>query len=760
MRKRLPHVDKIVGMRVLAFCLSLLFTSVAVGNEPASSVSFVNDVIPVLSKAGCNQGRCHASSTGKGGFQLSLRGFAPERDHLALTRDLFDRRVSVVDPDASLVLQKPSQGVPHQGGEVLPKGSNSYRILREWIAEGARGPDDRDPQVVEVRVSKTDVVLEPGTKLQLSVNARFSDGSEREVREWSLFDSNDAQVATVDGEGVTRASLPGIAAVSATYQGLVAAVKITVPFPRAAEALTAGYGAKEYAALPRNNYIDDLVIAQWKKLRLWPSATSDDATFMRRVYLGLTGRIPRPKEVHEFLGSRDERKREVLVDRLLPSADFVDMWTQKWGDIFRVSREWIGENSVWTFNEYLRDRFRRNVPWNQVASELIAGSGDASKIGPPNFYRLQRVYNDPTLQPFIAAETTSQIFLGRQIGCARCHNHPFERWTQSDYYGMVSYFAHVGEKGPKRGGKTGVIVHDRLQREINHPRLGKPIPPTPLGARRQPEKGSTRRHDLAHWITSPTNPYFARATANRVWRHFMSTGIVEPVDDFRASNPPSNEALLDALAQDLVDHGFDIRHLMKRILSSHVYQLSSMTTDQNRDDGRFYSHFYPKRMTAEQILDALGDLTGNPLRISGLPANFRAQRLPDTQFKVPFLDSFGRPLRRLASCECERIQQPNLAQALELMNSDLLHDMVTSDAALVQHLLKRDTKITETQLIEEIYVSSLGRTPSQQESNALLREWRLVADALAPDQLSKIRREFFEDLLWAVINNKEFLFSF
>lgn len=721
----------------------------------AAQVSFVNDVLPVLSKAGCNQGRCHASATGKGGLHLSLRGYAPEQDYYALTHHLFDRRINSAAPDLSLILAKPSQAVPHQGGEALPKESVGYAILREWIQRGSPPPNPNDPQVVELTVTPARVTLKVGTKIELRVKARFADGHERDVTTWARYDTNSGAIITVDESGAALARGSGQAAVSAAYQNLVAAVDVTVPFATSEE-------TRNYSSLPRTNYIDDLVIDKWEELRLWPSAPVDDATFLRRVYLNVAGRPPRPDEVRRYTDSESPNKRNKLIDDLLASPDFVDMWTQKWGDVFRISREWLGEKAMWSFHEFLHDRFERNVRWDVVARELIAASGDSTQSGAVNFYRTQRVFNDVTLWPLVAAETTSQVFLGVQITCARCHNHPFEKWTQDDYYGMASFFAQVGEKG-KLQGKSLHIIHDRNTRKIPHPRRGKALPPKPLGMPRVPADGPTRRHDLARWVTSRNNPYFARATANRVWRHFMSSGIVEPVDDFRASNPPTNRNLLEALAQDFMDHDYDLRHLMRTILRSRVYQLSASATEHNRSDHRFYSHYRPRRMTAEQILDALGDLTGKRQRFNGFPVGFRAQQLPDTQVASSFLDSFGRPLRRLASCECERIQEPNLVQALELMNSEMLHDMVTADEALIQRLIA-DPKvggedITDAQLIDEIYLRALGRASRFAEKKALLAEWRQTA-ADTSDDPTQTRREFFEDLLWAIINSKEFLFSF
>jgi hypothetical protein len=509
----------------------------------------------------------------------------------------------------------------------------------------------------------------------------------------------------------------------------------------------------DYAKLPRANFLDERVIEQWRQLRLAPSPPADDATFLRRSYLDLTGTLPAPEAVRAFLHDPDPKKRAALIDRLLDSPEFVDAWTQKWSDIFRVSREWIGEKSMWTFHHYLRDRIRRNVPWDEVVRELVAGCGDSGHVGPPNFYRLQKVFNEAELWPLVAAETTAQTFLGIRLQCARCHNHPLDRWTQADYYGLANCFARV-EARP--GPDGSVVIFDRRAGGINHPRLGRPLPPKvpggatlPAGSRLDP------REYLARWITAADNPYFARATANRVWRHFLGVGLIEPVDDFRASNVPSNGPLLDALAAELTKSHFDIKQLIRLIATSRVYQLSSEATPDNRADTRFYSHYYPRRMTAEQLLDALGAVTGRPVKFPGLAANLRAQQLPDTRVASTFLDAFGRPLRRTASCECERVQEANLGQALELMNGPLLSERVHAEDGLVQRLLEKG--IRDESLVEEIYVRCLSRPPRPGEKEAIRREWEKFAGS-AHDHKNE-RRAFYEEVLWALLNSKEFLFN-
>jgi hypothetical protein len=914
----------------LRFALAALMAALAVavvegkaaaaeGLTDAPRMSFVNDVLPVLSKAGCNQGTCHGAAAGKGNFKLSLRGFAPELDFQAIRLEELGRRVDLAVPEASLILRKPSLDLAHRGGLVLPSGSAGYRIVRAWLAQGAPPSPAGESRLTGLAMEPAETLLEPGQSLAVRVTARFSDGALRDVTEWARYDSSDSRVATVDGSGLAQATGPGKAAVSASYQDQVAASEITVPFPASSE-------PRDYAALPRANYIDDLVIDQWQRLRLWPSPPADDATFLRRVAIDVTGTLPTPAEVRDFVADPDPAKRDRLIDRLLADGAHVDLWAQRWGDVFRVSREWLGERAAWTFHNYLRDRIARNVPWDEVVRELVAGAGDSTLLGPPNFYRLQKVYNEAELWPLTAAETTAQTFLGVRMQCARCHNHPFDRWTQADYYGFVSFFAQVTFKDMP---DKGVVIFDRATGEIDHPRLGRPMPakalagpqmsagrnpwdgaswiwddasaatfPLSVDQSRQPRfarrsfelegspvyarllvtaddryevyvngrlvgadgawssaetydvaplltagrntiavkavnllgpggliawlaaetagrqmvvvgtdstwkltslespdwhmpdaadaswpqaldlgaaatapwgtpaapadvrpaaAGPTRRELLANWIVSPDNPFFARATANRIWKHYFGRGLVEPVDDLRASNPATNGPLLDALAKDLAAGGSDLARFQRTILRSRAYQLSGTPTEANRADAMFASHYLARRMTAEQIMDAVGHVTGMPLAFAGTPAGTRAQQLPDTKFPSAFLDTFGRPLRRVASCECERVQDPNLRQALEMMHNADQHASITADAGLVNRLVQQGAD--DRKLLDEIYLHALARPPRDQEAAALLDDLAATLDEAPVENRALLRRQFFEDVLWAVVNSKEFLFN-
>ncbi len=709
-------------------------------------VSFTNDVIPALTRLGCNQGTCHGSAGGKGGFSLSLRGFAPELDYLAIGRDAQGRRVDLAHPEASLLLLKPTAAISHQGGRVLDPASDAYGILLRWLRQGAPQPSDDEPTVVSLMAEPEAATWEIGHQTQFVIHARFADGSQRDVTRWALYDTGDSMVAAVDANGRATARGPGITAVSAGYQGRVVAVEVAVPF-------SPGDPDRDYARLPRANYIDELIIDQWRKLGLWPSSPCDDHQFLRRVSLDLTGTLPTVETIRAFAADGDPLKRQSLIHELLESPRFAECWAQRWGDVLRVSREWIGEKSIWVMQHYLHDVLQRNVPWDVVVRELIGGRGDSSAEGPPNFYRLQKVFNEPELWPLVAAETTAQTFLGIRMQCARCHNHPLDQWTQNDYYALANFFAQVAVKveAPDR-----VVVYDASAGDLLHPRLGRPMPPRPPGGPAMPADSSlSRREFLAAWVTSPENPRLARATANRLWKQFMRVGLVEPVDDLRASNLATNAALLEALARDLVEHHYDLKHLMRQILRSRAYAVSATPTDENLRDQRFYSHAILRRMTAEQLLDSVDAVTCVPAKFSGLPAGLRAQQLPDTRVASAFLDKFGRPLRRIASCECERIQEPNLGQALELMHGEELNDRLTAADSSVDRFLAAG--LDDAAIIEQLYYSCLSRSPAPDERSALLAELAATVDGAEHAGLAP-RREFFQDLLWAIINSKEFVY--
>ncbi len=726
-------------------------------------VSFVNDVIPVLTRAGCNMGTCHGAAAGKNGFKLSLRGFAPELDFVALTRQYQGRRINVLRPEESLLLRKPLMEIPHLGGKALRRGTPEFAILTRWIAAGAPGPDPLDPHVNALRVNPPTKSLTPNAHLQLTVQAVFSDGSVRDVTHWTRFASNDENVATVVPNGLVTIDGVGQTAIMVGYQDKVAVARVQVPFPNKI------YPAL-YAKLPRANYIDDKVYTKLAALHLAPSQTAGDLEYIRRVTLDLTGALPTPEQARAFAADRDPNKRTKLVDALMALPAFTDFWAYKWSDLLRVNRGTLKDKGMWAYYSYIHDAVRDNKGWDVMAREVLTSHGNTFLDGPANYFRT-------ALKPEELAENVSQGFLGIRVQCAKCHNHPLEKWTQNEYYGMAQIFARVKYKAD-----LGIYVNDEMtvynvaSGDLIQPRLGRPVPPKPLGG---PELAldstQDRRVFFANWLTRPDNWYFTHSIVNRVWAHFMGRGLVEPVDDMRETNPPSNPELFNALADDFVRHHFDLKHLMRQIVTSRAYQLSSATTPLNAQDNQYFSHFLVRRMTAEELLDALSQVTGKPEEFPGMPAGYRASQLPDTHVKSDFMDVLGRPAR-VITCECERSQEPNMAQALLFINGDLLNRKVTADDGLVDRLVKASK--SDPEILDQLYWTTCGRAPRPDERsadlNALHKALSPPAVAVTPApmpnapppdpkalqaQRDAARRRAFEDMLWVLVNSKEFLFN-
>jgi hypothetical protein len=721
-------------------------------------VSFLNDVVPVLTRAGCNQGICHGAAAGKNGFKLSLRGFAPEIDYVALTRQARGRRANIAQPEQSLLLRKPLLDVPHIGGKALTRGSEDYNILVRWLAQGAPGPDPRDPQVTALQVTPAVQSLLPRVKSQLHVVAVFSDGSKRDVTHWARFATNDENVATVVPDGRITITGVGQTAIMIGYQSRVAVARVLVPFPNQIPPTA-------YARLPRANYIDDLVYSRLESLHLPVSPAADDLAFIRRVTLDLTGALPAPAEVRAFAADHDPRKRETLVNSLMARPEFIDFWTYKWSDLLRVNRGTLKDKGMWAYYSYIHDAVRDNKPWDVMAREVLTARGNTFLDGPANYFRT-------ALKPEELAENVSQGFMGIRVQCAKCHNHPLEKWTQNEYYGMANLFARVKFKAD-----LGIYVNDEMtvyntaSGDLVQPRLGRPVPAKPLGGPTLAlDSPRERRAFFAEWLTRPDNWYFSHSIVNRVWAHFMGRGLVEPVDDLRETNPASNPELFDALANDFVKHGFDLRTLMRRIVSSRAYQLSSAALPGNARDDRYFSHFLVRRMTAEQLLDALNQVTGNAEDFPGMPPGYRAVQLPDTHVKSEFMDLLGRPAR-VITCECERSQEPNMAQALLFINGELINRKVSADSGRVDRLIKAG--MSDGEILDELYWSALGRPPSSTERAGDLKSLHqalaaqtATPSASAPNQPSAAkagpdlaRRHVLEDMLWVLVNSKEFLFN-
>ncbi len=705
--------------------------------------NFRNHVLPVLTKAGCNSGACHGAAAGKGGMKLSLRGFDPDIDYSVLTRQAAGRRIVAGNPAHSLFLLKPTMTLPHVGGRRIVPQSRDYRVLAGWVQAGAPRPRADDPRIVALNVLPSIATLQTGESQQILVQANYSDGHVEDVTRWVKFGSSDNTVATVDDMGQARMMGCGEAAITAWFSSKVAFARVGSPFPHAP-------AADAYRKADRHNFIDDLVLAKLQSLGIDPSLTCSDGEFIRRATLDSTGTLPTPAETSAFLADAGPDKRSKLVEKLLARPEFVDYWAYRWSDLFLVSSKKMSPESLKVFYAYLRQSVADNKPWNQLAREILTAAGSNLDNGAANYYV---IHKDPT----DLTETTTQAFLGMPLMCAHCHNHPLEKWTQRDYYQMANLFSRVRLKSGDRAGE--VMVLSSADGNINLPRLGIPLPPRPLdGTEMRLDDPTDRRQHLADWLTAPSNPYFAKALVNRVWRNFMGRGLVESEDDVRLTNPPSNQELLDALAEDFTRNGYDIRHLIRKILCSAAYERTSSPTGNNARDDRYYSRYIVRRLPAEVILDAESQVSGVPTAFEGYPKGTRALQLPDSQVVSYFLTAFGRPERE-RTCACERQQEPNVAQALHLTNGDTVNAKLRADGGLIDRLLKSGAD--DDRALNEIYLAALSRLPSvgeRRHASAILADTVPVATKPAAGALDG-RRAVLEDLCWAVLTGNEFLFN-
>jgi len=654
--------------------------------------NFHNHVIAVFSKSGCNMGACHGAAAGKNGFRLTLRGYDPEVDYERLLHESGGRRIQRFNPGDSLLLKKAALAVPHAGGMRFKEGSREYSVIADWIAAGMPGPSDKDPVLTKVEVFPAERVLTQDARQQLIVKATYNDGHTEDVTNWARYASNEEAIASVADDGVVSTKGVGETAITVIFGPLVTFSRVTVPFANKVV-------AKQYKDTPRNNYVDDLVLAKLEKLRILPSDLATDEEFCRRVFLDTIGTLPTADEVKNFLADKSPDKRKKLIDDLMERPEYVDFWTYKWGDLLRVNRETLTEKGMWAFYAWVRDSVANNKPWDKMVYEVLTANGSNFSDGPSNFYRISRTPEDLT-------ETVSQAFLGIRVQCARCHNHPFEKWTQQDYYKFANLLSRVGRKQGDH--PQDLVITTVAGGEINFPKTGKPLAPTPYdGQPMAADSTEDRRVYLAEWLANGKNNYFVRSIVNRVWRHYMGRGLIEPVDDLRATNPASNEPLMDALCKDLVSNNFDLKHLQKTILNSRTYQLTSRPRPENKKDDRQYSRYFVRRLTAEQLLDAICQVTNQPESFPGLPAGYKAIQLPDTRVANYFLDVFGRPPRQI-TCDCERAQEPNMAQALHLINGAGVNQKISSDSGLVATLLK--TKKENPEIVQELYLTCFGPT--------------------------------------------------
>jgi hypothetical protein len=703
------------------------------------SVSFTEHVLPILYKAGCNGGACHASQHGKGGFTLSVMGFDPPADRNMIVRDRMQRRVNLLVPEESLFLRKPLMELPHGGGRRLIPGSNDHQILQAWIAGGAAEPKADAPKVERLIVTPAERIGTPGFKQQLRVQAVDSTGATRDVTAWARYDSMDDSVVSVSPSGLLSAVGRGQAPVMIRFEGQAEIAMTVVPF--ADSVALDGWQSR--------NFIDDLAAAKFRELGITPSGLCDDSTFLRRAFLDAVGALPSREETVAFLESPDPDKRAKLIDRLLgfdpdparnPFNDqYAAFWSLKWADLIRNSSTTLGDQGMWALHNWLRESFRTNKPFDQFVRELVTAKGSIFSNGPANYFRVAS--NAPDL-----AEATAQLFLGTRLQCAKCHHHPFEKYSQADYYGFAAFFSRVAVKGSSEFGNFGgeSVVWVRPLGEVTHPRTGAVMKPTPLDG--EPvDDPLDRRVALAKWLTAPENEGFARNVVNRLMAHYLGRGLVDPVDDMRATNPPSNPALMAALVVDFRESRFNVKHLMRRIMHSRLYQLVSQPTAANQADTRFYSHFRVKRLAAEPLLDAVDQATGSVTKYPNLPLGTRAIELPDANYTNPFLVTFGKP-KRASVCECERTPDENLAQALHTLNGDVIASKIADAHGRVAKLLAENKPASEQ--VTDLYLTTLCRRPTPAEV-----EFGTSYLATAPSP-----QEGLQDLLWGLMNSKQFLF--
>ena len=707
-------------------------------------LTFRNHVVPVLTRVGCNSGPCHGALAGKSGFKLTLRGYDPEADYLTLTRQAAARRVNKLEPAQSLMLLKPTLAVSHGGGKRFGTGSDEYRVISQWIAAGTPAPSDSDPVMTHLEVFPAAARLKPGDEQSIVVRARFSDGHAEDVTRWTKFATNEGAVATVSDDGVVTVQGAGEAAISALYLSRLVTARIASPFPAAVDPAI-------YARAPRANFIDAAVLTKLQELNLEPSPLSSDSEFIRRVFLDAAGILPEPDEVRTFLADARPDKRARLIDALIERSEFVDYWAYKWSDLLLVSSKTLQSNAMWAYHDWIRASVAANKPWDRMAREILTASGNALSNGAANYYVLHK-------NPIDVTENVAVTFMGFSITCARCHNHPLERWTQKDYYQMANLFSRVSVK---QGGERGdVIVFSARTGEINHPRLNAPLPPRPLdGPALALDAAEDRRQYFADWLVAPENPFFARAMVNRVWKNFMGRGLVEAVDDIREANPASNPALLAALTRDFVEHRFDLKQLARTIMNSTTYQLTSTPTATNAADLKYHSHYVAKRLPAEVILDAIGQVTGVRDAFPGFPGR-RALQLPDATVDSYFLTAFGRP-SRVTAADSERQQEPSITQALHVINGDTINKKLRAPRGLIDSLLAGPAD--NRAAVERLYLAALSRLPTAEELGTLTRvmEETLARDS-APESgpsAGSPRRRVLEDLAWAILTSTEFLFN-
>ncbi len=718
--------------------------------EVRQPVSFPNDVVPLLTRGGCNGGACHGRPSGQNNFRLSLLGFEPVKDHEFLLKEARGRRISPAAPELSLILMKSSGDVPHGGGARLKKGGTEYEMIARWIRSGLPYSPPGDPTVRRIEVFPGQRVVPAGSQLQLVVTAFMSDGTRRDITRTAEYKPNQENMADVDEHGLVGFKTEtGTTSVMVRFQEHMNVFMATIPL-----------GAETPNMPAPRNFVDEHIFAKLKTLGLPPSGECDDGTFLRRVTVDIAGRIPTLEETDAFIASKDSAKRRRKIDELLMDPGYADLFAGKWAGLLRnkagtnleqVSRE------TFAFHEWIRDSLRRNKPFDQFVTELVTARGRAGVNPAVNWYRVITDYKEQMAD-------IAQVFLGVRIQCAQCHHHPYEKWSQDDYYRFAAFFTTVGRKEIRKLPESDSVYHKRMVASAKNPNTQEVLKPAPLDgeileipAERDP------RLKLAEWMTDSTNPFFARMLANRYWKHFFGRGIVEPEDDIRVTNPPTHPELLDQLAAHFVKSGYDLKELVRTICSSRSYQLSSLPNDHNGEDAQNYARYYPRRLSAEAMLDAVNDFTGAINSFNRQPVGVRAVALPDdaSNRESQFLSVFGRPQMDTA-CECERKTEANLAQSLHLINSDTIQGKLATGNGLAATLARAKERPDEER-IKEVYRRALSRDTDSEEMKIALAHLakKRKQSAADPKKLSadKAEQEAFEDIIWVVMNTKEFLFN-
>jgi hypothetical protein len=732
-----------------------------VGTAGSDEVSFRNHVVPTLTRSGCNAGACHGALAGKGGMKLSLRGFDPDSDWFVLTRQAAARRVDLTRPADSLTLKKATRAVPHGGGTRFTEDSPHYQVMLDWLRAGAPGPKPDEATLERLDVFPPAILIDPKDArrtFRVLVRAVYSDGTAEDVTRWARFGSSEESVARVTEDGGVSPAGHGEAAITAGFGSKVATLTVTAPFPTAVAAET-------FARSPRNNFVDDLVLQKLQLLQIAPSGPCTDAEFVRRAHLDTCGTLPKPEAVTAFVADTDPQKRAKLIGRLLNDPAFVDYWAHKWSDLLLVSSRKLPEPAMWAFYRKVRQAVADNRPWDQFARDILTARGSTLANGAGNYFVLHKDVSE-------LAEATALTFLGTSIGCAKCHNHPMEKWTQDQYWAFANLFARVALKNGDRSGE--VLVQSTADGDALHLRRGVAMPAAPLDGKPLPaDSPIDRRAYFADWLTAADNPYFAKALVNRVWRNYMGRGLVEAEDDLRETNPPSNRELFDALAADFVKNRYDVKHLMRVILNSAAYQRSAKpaavtggpSAGEAPNDDRFYSRYLVRRLPGEVILDAYSDITAVPTPFDKLnsaagdattpigtyPPGTRAVQVPDSLATSQFLDAFGRA-ERVQTCACERTSDASVAQALHLNNGYTLNDKLRDKQSAVGKWVAGG--LTDEQIVERVFLMALARPAGAAEKSKFLG---ILADAAKEG--AQARREAIEDFVWAVLTGREFLFN-